>query len=70
MSDEWPKPWDEITADTGDSSFMSIGASWVDLGPLRFYDETVYINPDAAWEGENRDRWLPLGRYLAGERTD
>jgi hypothetical protein len=66
MSDEWPKAWDEITPDTDTTPFASIGTTWVDLGPLRMYDDTVYINPDSVWEGDNRDVWMPLGHFLAG----
>lgn len=70
MSDEWPKAWDDITPDTSDSSPFITNTTWVDLGPMRFYDETVYINPDAVWEGENRDVWMPLGNFLAREAVD
>lgn len=69
MSGEWPKAWGEITPDLSDSPFTVVTTNYVDLGPLRCYDDTVYINPDSVWEGENRDRWMPLGNFLAGEPT-
>lgn len=73
MSDEWPKPWDEITEATetypgGDGLLVSsLGYNMIDLGPLRAYEGTVYINADGGREGENGDEWLPLGVYLSGE---
>jgi len=69
--DEWPKPW-SLIQDTGPPNGIGvIGSQYLDMGPLRTYDGTVYINADAGHEtDENRDRWMPLGVYLAGGCRD
>lgn len=68
MSDEWPKPWDEITPDQDTDEKVPVWStmtSWVELGPLRLYDGTAYINAKGGVETEeNPDQWLPLDRYL------
>jgi len=75
---EWPKPWDEITGISEQTTepdakyFASgFGPSWMDMGPLRIYDETVYINADGGHEtDENRDRWMPFGVYIEQHCSD
>jgi hypothetical protein len=66
MTDEWPKTWNEITPDqNGSGMMMSARYSWTDLGPLRLYDGTAYINARGGVETDkNPDEWLPLGVYL------
>jgi len=58
MSDEWPKPWDQITQTKGIANWMEYD------GALRGYNGTLYINADAGHEGDNGDEWLPIGVYL------
>jgi len=65
MSGEWPKPWDDIREPKDDSMFADFSDRWVDMGPLRAYNDTVYIRDNAGRENiEYNDGWWPLERYL------
>jgi len=71
MSDEWPKPWGAITPDLANEPFQAFSTQYINAGPLRIYEGTIYVNVDAVWEtDENRDLWMPLGNYIAGEEVD
>jgi len=71
MTEQWPQPWGDILPDSEDSGILfDSSESWVDFGPVRFYDETVYINFDSVWEtDENRNLWMPLGDFFAGQSS-
>lgn len=61
---EWPKPWKQVTENV-DSQLIVRHDEWVDIGPLRRYEGTVYMNVDGGRESEeNRDLWMPLEAYI------
>jgi len=69
--DEWPKPWDIIRDTAPPNGRMTVSSQYLDMGPLRAHDGTVYINVDGGVEtDENRDLWMPLAVYLAGGYSD
>jgi len=67
MTDEWPKPWGEIKPEPeGDKVIINAATQYVDISPVRCYQDTVYINAGGGepTDDDNRDLWLPLGVYL------
>jgi hypothetical protein len=64
MSDDWPKPWSEIKDDPDMDGFVDMKTSWVDMGSIRMYADTVYINTHAGQEGANLNEWYPLDEYI------
>jgi len=65
MSD-WPKPWGDIKPSPEDDILIDFATQYIDIGPLRCYDDTIYINADAGREtDENKDAWMPLEIYFA-----
>lgn len=69
---EWPKKWDDIgyTPERDDIFIDSIHGGFVDFGPLRIYEDTVYINEVGGDVDMESEFWMPLGVYLRGDRDE
>lgn len=65
-SSDWPKSWEEIRDDSGESGLSRFQDTWVEYSDgLRGYRGTLYASITLGQDvSKNEDEWLPLDAYI------